>query len=162
MNINKIKPIRQLPELEDHQEWACEGGCDHIEPKLHRNIYAESWDLEGNKTREEAEHYYTCGKGHLLAVWDTLLGEYEDLPEYIFKDRENLFGWDIGNVDSLLEVIQKMEAAYSGEDMKDSPFKFAKASFPFTLKSGEEVSVDKNYLNELKAQLLENGKPHNV
>lgn len=151
----ELKPIKQLPELEDHQEWACEGGCTHIKPKLHRNIYAESWDLQGNKTREKAEHYYTCQNGHLLAVWDTLLSEYEDLPDFIFKERENRFNSKLTGVNELLAELDATEALYSGEDMNDSPFKFAKASFTFILKTGEEVLVDRNYLNEIKAQLLE-------
>lgn len=31
--MTETQPIRQLPELEDHQEWACDGGCSNIVPK---------------------------------------------------------------------------------------------------------------------------------
>lgn len=150
-----IKPIKQLPELGDHHEWACEGGCDRIEPKLHRNIYAESLDLEGNKTREEAEHYYTCQEGHLLAVWDESTDDYLSLPDKAYRVRENRFNTNLEGVNKLLAELDETEAVYSSEDMKDSPFKFAKAGFIITLKTGEEVSIDRNYLNEIKVQLLE-------
>ena len=101
--MNPLKPIKQLPKLENYQEWACKQGCDKVSPKLHRNIYAESWDIEGNKAREEAEHYYTCQKGHLLAVWDTALNEYEDLPSFIFSERKNIFNFE-KSTSSLLDT----------------------------------------------------------
>lgn len=153
----EIKPIRQLPELEQHQEWACDGSCDHINPKLHRNIYAESWDLQGNKTREEAEHYYTCGKGHLLAVWDTEINDYITLPDEAYQDRQVPKGLTLSHVEKLIADLQsaKQRMISNLNSMDQEYFKFSKASFELTLKSGEVLSADENCLNEIKAQLLE-------
>ena len=157
MNINKIKPIRQLPELEDQQEQACEGGCDHIEPKLHRNIYAESWDLQGNKTREEAEHYYTCGKGHLLAVWGTETNDYITLPDQAYQNRQVSKGLTLSHVEKMIADLQseKQRMMSNFDSLDQEYFKFAKIGFELTFKSGEVLSVDEHCLNEIRAQLLE-------
>lgn len=157
MNINQIKPIRQLPELEDHQEWACEGGCDHIEPKLFRNVYQQSWDLEGKLTSELAEHYYTCQDNHLLAVIDNKKYDYVTLPDKAYQNREVPEGANLSNIENLIDEMQAQKARMiSNLDSLDQKiFKFAKVSFELTFKSGEVLSVDEHCLNEIRAAILE-------
>ena len=78
-----MKIIRKLPDLAPGQEWACENGCDSVRPQHYRNVYSMSWDRQGNLINELAEYYYTCGKGHVLMVWDQVLGDYVELsPEF--------------------------------------------------------------------------------
>lgn len=155
--MSELKPIRQLPELEDQQEWACEGGCDHIEPKLHRNIYAESWDLKGNKTREEAEHYYTCGKGHLLAIWDEDKSDYVTLPDEAYQNSQFSKDLTLSHVEKLIAELQSEKERMIGNlgSLDKTCFKFSKVGFELTFKSGEVLSVDEHCLNEIRAQLLE-------
>jgi hypothetical protein len=157
MNINQIKPIRQLPELEDHQEWTCEHGCDDIEPRLFKSVYAESKDENGVKTRELFEHYYTCQNGHVLEVWDNNANECVTLPDEAYQNREVPEGANLPNIENLIVEMQAQKARMiSNLDSLDQKiFKFAKVSFELTFKSGEVLSVDEHCLNEIKAQLLE-------
>lgn len=156
MNINQIKPIRQLPELEDHQEWACEGGCDHIEPKLFRNVYQQSWDLEGKLTSELAEHYYTCQHGHVLEVWNEEVSDYATLPDEVYQPRENP-GLNLKQVQILRDELDAARIKYTADELGEVAkyFKFAKVSFEITFKNQKTLSVDHDYLNEIEATILE-------
>lgn len=88
--MSEVKVIYVLPELEDHQEWACEQGCDRVRPIRHRNVYSQTWDKEdGNLIEELAEHYYTCGRKHLLMVWDNNTSDYVELPEHHYQEPAN-------------------------------------------------------------------------
>lgn len=164
MNINQIKPIRQLPELEDHQEWACEGGCDHIEPKLFRNVYQQSWDLEGKLTSELAEHYYTCQHGHVLQVWNEEVSDYATLPDEAYQNRKVPEGATLSNIENLIAEMQTQKARMISKlgSLDQEIFKFAKVSFELTLKSGEVLSMDEHRLNEIKAQMIEDAELNTV
>lgn len=156
MNINKIKPIRQLPELEDHQEWACDNGCSDIKPRLFRNVYSESWDKNGKKLHELAEHYYTCQQGHLLSVWDNDQGGYVDLPDEAYQPRENP-GLNLKQVQILRDELDAARIKYTPDELGEVAkyFKFAKVSFEITFKNQKTLSVDHDYLNEIEATILE-------
>ncbi len=156
MITNVIKPIRQLPELEDHQEWACEGGCDHIEPKLFRNVYQQSWDLEGKLTSELAEHYYTCQHSHVLEVWDNNVNECVTLPDEVYQPRENP-GLNLKQVQILRDELDAARIKYTADELGEvaNYFKFAKVSFEITFKNQKTLSVDHDYLNEIEATILE-------
>lgn len=79
------KPIFVLPELKEHQEWACKQGCTVNKPKLHKNVYAQSSD-HGILTRELYEKYWTCSHGHLLMVWDNTTNDYAALAEHHYVE----------------------------------------------------------------------------
>lgn len=164
MNINQIKPIRRLPELEDHQEWACEVGCDNIEPKLFRNVYQQSWDLEGNLTSELAEHYYTCQHGHVLQVWNEEVSDYATLPDEAYQNRKVPEGATLSNIENLITEMQTQKARMISkfDSLDQEIFKFAKVSFELTLKSGEVLSMDEHCLNEIKAQMIEDAELNTV
>ena len=85
--LNEFKAIFVLPELKDGQEWACEQGCDHVKPTLHRNVYSQKWSHNGIVLEELAEHYYTCSRGHLLMVWDESTSDYVELPEHCYQEQ---------------------------------------------------------------------------
>lgn len=88
--MSEVKIIYTLPTLEDHQEWACEQGCDHVRPKLYRNVYSQTWDKEnGNLIEDLAEHYYTCGRNHLIMVWDNNANDYAVLDDSFHKEPAN-------------------------------------------------------------------------
>lgn len=156
MNINQIKPIRQLPELEDHQEWVCEAGCDHIEPKLFRNVYQQSYDLEGKLISELSEHYYTCQDNHLLAVMDNKKYDYVTLPDEAYQPRENP-GLNLKQVQILRDELDAARIKYTADELGEVAkyFKFAKVSFEITFKNQKTLSVDHDYLNEIEATILE-------
>lgn len=156
MNINQIKPIRQLPELEDHQEWVCEAGCDHIEPKLFRNVYQQSYDLEGELISELSEHYYTCQDNHLLAVMDNKKYDYVTLPDEAYQLRENP-GLNLKQVQILRDELDAARIKYTADELGEVAkyFKFAKVSFEITFKNQKTLSVDHDYLNEIEATILE-------
>lgn len=153
---NQIKPIRQLPELENNQEWACDVGCDHIEPKLHRNVYQQSWDPQGKLISEMAEHYYTCQDGHLLAVWDNDAGNYAALPDEAYQPRENP-GLTLKQVQILRDELDAARIKYTADELGEVAkyFKFAKVSFEITFNNQKTLSVDHDYLNEIEATILE-------
>ncbi|MDM1731463.1 hypothetical protein HX116_09900 [Acinetobacter towneri] len=155
--MENLKPIKQLPELKDNQEWACEGGCGDIQPVLHRNVYCERWDLSGRKIEEKAEHYYTCQNGHILAVWDTDANDYALLPDQAYQKRE-AHGLSLRAIQNLIDEIQAEKQRMIGgmsSEIREF-FEFSKISFELTLKSGEVLSLDEHHLNELKASLTEN------
>ena len=160
MNINQIKPIRQLPELEDHQEWACEAGCNHIEPKLFRNVYQQSWDLEGKLTSELAEHYYTCQHGHVLQVWNEEVSDYATLPDEAYQERPVPEGLTLPYIEKLIAELQseKTRIINNMDSETQKLFKFSKISFELTFKSGEVLGVDEHCLNEIKAQMIEDAE----
>lgn len=164
MNINQIKPIRQLPELEDHQEWVCEAGCDHIEPKLFRNVYQQSYDLEGKLISELSEHYYTCQDNHLLAVMDNKKYDYVTLPHEAYQNRKVPEGANLSNIENLISEMQAQKARMISkfDSLDQEIFKFAKISFELTLKSGEVLSMDEHCLNEIKAQMIEDAELNTV
>lgn len=160
MNINQIKPIRQLPELEDHQEWVCEHGCDHIEPKLYRHVYSESWDREGIKLHELAEHYYTCQHGHVLQVWNEEFSDYATLPDEAYQERPVPEGLTLPYIEKLVAELQseKTRIINNMDSETQKLFKFSKISFELTFKSGEVLGVDEHCLNEIKAQMIEDAE----
>lgn len=156
--MENSKPIKQLPELEDNQEWACEGGCGDIQPVLHRNVYCERWDLSGKKIEEKAEHYYTCQNGHVLSVWDTDASDYALLPDQAYQKRKAHEGLSLRTIQNLIDELQSEKQKMIGSMSKEVSefFSFSKISFELTLKSGEVLSLDEHHLNELKASLTEN------
>ncbi|MHA3062546.1 MULTISPECIES: hypothetical protein [unclassified Acinetobacter] len=87
--MSEVKVIFQLPELQPHQEWACEQGCTVHKPKLHKNVYAQSWDLDGKLIRELSEKYWTCQRGHLLMVWDNNINDYVELDVKHYEEQPN-------------------------------------------------------------------------
>ncbi|WP_441367766.1 hypothetical protein [Acinetobacter lwoffii] len=88
--MSDVKPIFVLPELAQNQEWACEQGCGHVNPMLYKNVYSQTWDKEnGNLIEELAEHYYTCGRKHLLMVWDNNTNDYVELPEPHYQEPQS-------------------------------------------------------------------------
>lgn len=155
--MTEIKLIRRLPELEDNQEWACEHGCDHIEPKLHRHVYSQSWDHEGIKLHELAEHYYTCQRGHALEIWDTDENDYVTLPDEAYQERLVPEGLTLPYIEKLIAELQseKTRIINNMDSETQKLFKFSKISFELTFKSGEVLSVDEHCLNEIKAQMIE-------
>ncbi|MBF7686007.1 hypothetical protein I2F17_09275 [Acinetobacter sp. B10A] len=84
--MSKLRPIFVLPELKENQEWACEHGCTVHRTRLHRHVYSQQWDKQGNLVKELAETYYTCQRGHLLAVWDEKECDLIELDEKYYTD----------------------------------------------------------------------------
>lgn len=84
--MSEFKAIYQLPSLEEHQEWACEQGCSNVKPMLFRHVYSESWDKDGNLIQQLAENYYTCGREHLLMVWDNITNDYVALSDKYYQE----------------------------------------------------------------------------
>lgn len=80
-----IKAIRKLPELQENQEWACEGGCDVIRPKHFENVFSESFAHNGSSIKRQSEFFWTCQNNHLLKVWCTDKGDYILLPEDFYQ-----------------------------------------------------------------------------
>lgn len=80
-----IKAIRKLPELQENQEWACEGGCDVIHPKHFENVFSESFALDGSSIKRQSEFFWTCQNNHLLKVWCTDTSDYILLPEDFYQ-----------------------------------------------------------------------------
>ena len=87
--MSDVKPIFVLPELDANQEWACEQGCTVHKSKLHKNVYSQQWDLDGNLIQELFEKYWTCQRGHLLMAWDNDTGDYVELPEHHYQEPES-------------------------------------------------------------------------
>lgn len=79
------KPIFILPTLANHQEWACEQGCEVTRPKLYKSVYSQQWDHSGNLVKELSEKYYTCQRNHLLMVWDNNTNGYVELNESFYQ-----------------------------------------------------------------------------
>lgn len=144
--MNDIKLIRQLPELQDHQEWACDGGCGDIKPKLHRHIYAESWDNSGVKTREMAENYYTCQCGHTLEVWDVDASDYVVLPDQAYHVRKNDLNFDLNTVKNAREVIDELQKEFA-------VLGGITATLTFKLSNGTQVELSHVALDEIEAEL---------
>ena len=151
--MNELKPIRQLPELENHQEWVCEAGCDHIEPKLHRNIYQQSWDPQGKLISEMAEHYYTCQDGHLLAVMDSKKFDYVTLPDEAYQVRENVYGFSLDQIHQLRKMLDEAKAQYCGDNLGELSkyFKYASVSIDVIFKGKDTLTITYEYLDELEA-----------
>lgn len=80
-----IKAIRKLPELQENQEWACEGGCDVIRPKHFENVFSESFAHNGSSINRKSEFFWTCQNNHLLMVWCTDKSDYISLPEDFYQ-----------------------------------------------------------------------------
>lgn len=154
--MSETQPIRRLPELEEHQEWECHGGCSDIEPKLFRNVYSESWDKNGKKLHELAEHYYTCQKDHVLEIWDNEKNDHVVLPDEAYQPRENP-GLNLKQVQILRDELDAARIKYTPDELGEVAkyFKFAKVSFEITFKNQKTLSVDHDYLNEIEATILE-------
>lgn len=84
--MSDLKPIFTLPELAEGQEWGCEQGCTVRKPKLHKNVYSQQWDKDGNLVKELFEKYWTCQQGHLLVVFDNNENDYVELPEHHYQE----------------------------------------------------------------------------
>ena len=80
-----IKAIRKLPELQENQEWACEGGCDVIKPKYFENVFSQSTAHDGSSIKRQSEFFWTCQNNHLLRVWCTDQSDYILLPEDFYQ-----------------------------------------------------------------------------
>lgn len=87
--MSEIKIIYKLPALELHQEWACEQGCTVHKPKLHKNVYSQQWDADGELIEELFEKYWTCQRGHLLMVWDNNTDDYAALDDEFHREPAN-------------------------------------------------------------------------
>lgn len=86
MNMIDIKIIYKLPELQPHQEWACEQGCTVHKPKHLKNVYSQQWDVNGVLVQELFEKYWTCQRGHLLMVWDNNTNDYVELAAEFYEE----------------------------------------------------------------------------
>lgn len=80
-----IKAIRKLPELQENQEWACEGGCDVIKPKYFENVFSQSTAHDGSSIKRQSEFFWTCQNNHFLRVWCTDQSDYILLPEDFYQ-----------------------------------------------------------------------------
>lgn len=155
--MTEFNPIRQLPELDENQEWCCEGGCSNVEPKLHRNIYSEGECLKtGKKLYQQSEHYYTCQRGHILAVWDEDQGDYVQLPKEHYQERENRFNLTMDNVNAILAELESEKKRLLEGLVSVEFLSLAKISFELKFKSGKTLSVDEHYLNEIKGVIIDN------
>lgn len=155
----QFKAIKQLPELDENQEWCCEGGCSNVEPKLHRNIYAEGECLKtGKKLYQRSEHYYTCQRGHILAVWDEDQNDYIQLPEEHYQARENTFDLTMDNVNGILAELENEKKRALDGLVSVEFLSLAKISFELKFKSGKTLSVDEDYLNEIKGAIIDNAE----
>ncbi len=147
-----IKPIYQLPAtLLEGQEWACEGGCDHVSPKLHRHVYQQVWDAEGTLLEQKAEHYYTCENGHLLCVWDNDHHDYVELPYPAYEEPVNQFGLSLYDIEQFLAELQQDTEQFKND--MNMPNAAVTASLTITTPKGETVNISISYLNEIRAQL---------
>jgi hypothetical protein len=147
------KPIYRLPELTETQDWACDGGCSHIQPVLYRNIYAKSRTTDGLIVRELSEHYYTCQRGHVLYVWDENEAEPVELDAIAYKPHENERGWTLQDIDILKSELDHQVSVFTGS--MGLPDSFAKAAFEIKLKNGEMLEITQSYLNEMRAFVVE-------
>lgn len=152
-----IQTIKRLPELEEHQEWVCEFGCNEVIPVLKKHSYAKSWDIKtGEKTRDLTEHYYTCERGHTLLVWDQDKHDEVVLPEEAYQPRENTYELTIEHVDSLLASLESEKQKIIDGGIYDGRlFKEFKISYELQFKSGKTLSVDEAYLNEIKGVIID-------
>ena len=80
-----IKAIRKLPELQENQEWACEGGCNVIRPKHFENVFSQSTAHDGSSIKRQSEFFWTCQNNHLLGVWCKYKDDYILLPEDFYQ-----------------------------------------------------------------------------
>lgn len=145
-----IKLIRQLPELKNHEEWACEQGCDHITPKLTENLYSQTWDNDGNLLDKKSEFYYTCQKNHTLMVWDNEKNDYSIQDDEYYQEVINRFGSTIAGVNSL---INDLETTLKDISVDEGIFSGVTVSYTATLKTGEEVEFSLPFLKALRDQL---------
>lgn len=148
-----IKLIRQLPELKNHEEWACEQGCDHITPKLTENLYSQTWDNDGNLLDKKSEFYYTCQKKHTLMVWDNEKNDYSIQDDEYYQEVINRFGSTLEGVN---EVIQELEERVSNIDLdecREIGIRSVTAFLTCTLKTGEELEFSLPFLKALRDQL---------
>lgn len=144
------KPIYRLPILEDTQVWACDGGCEVVEPKLHRNVYRQDWDAKGTLLEQKAEHYYTCQQGHLLTVWDKEKRAYVALPDHAYQVPINEFGLSLHDIEQFLAELNEDTMEYrTDKNMPNAKI----TGVVITTPKGETVSISISYLNEIRAQL---------
>lgn len=146
-----MKPIYRLPELQDHQAWYCETGCSHVEPTLHKNIYKQVWNPEGVLIEQHAEHYYTCGNGHLLGVWDTEQCNDVELPEEHYQEQVNRYGYDQQDIEDARAMFKEQRENFC----KERGFEPSHISMAFTIKlaDGKDLIFTEAYLNEIEALL---------
>lgn len=151
--MKAIKPIYRLPELQDHQEWACEGGCDDVDPHLYANVYKQVWNKDtGQLIESHAEHYYHCyACTGLLFVWNAQDNHYVVLPDEAYTPHDNPHNVTLEYVDEGLAYFKKCAAEYSA--LGDSGFIFKRATLE--LMKGEKVllNITSDYLNEIRALL---------
>lgn len=154
--MTEIKLIRQLPELEDNQIWTCEGHCDDIQPKLHKQLRARFIDGYDIVQNELYSFHYTCQNGHVLEVWDNNANECITLPDEAYQPRENP-GLNLKQVQILRDELDATRIKYTADEFGEVAkyFKFAKVSFEIIFKNQKTLSVDHDYLNEIEATILE-------
>lgn len=146
-----MKPIYRLPELQGNQAWYCETGCSHVEPKLHKNIYKQVWNPKGVLIEQHAEHYYTCGNGHLLGIWDEEQNDDVELPEEHYQEQENIFGFDQEDIDAARAIFEEQKEKFC-ENTNMLP-KNIKAAITINLSDGRILKYTEDYLNEVEALL---------
>lgn len=154
--MDDIKYIKQLPELEEHQEWGCSSGCGQVTPKLFRYVYGESWDENGVKVREMSENYYTCQCHHALQVWDNDANDYVVLPDQAYQARENVLNLTLENIENIRTDLADAVARYTGVPELVQLFKDCNVAYELTLKDGSIVNITNDYLNEIEAELKAN------
>lgn len=155
-DITMTNFIRKLPELGENQEWACDGRCDHIRPKLFENIYKQSWNNDGVCIEKQSEFYYTCQHGHQLFVWDIDGNDYLDLDVKFYEEVENTYNFTLDNVNDLIGELESritdFKHSFSAQLMP--LFGSATASLIFTEKdTGSEVEISLPFLKSLKDQM---------
>lgn len=157
--MTEFNPIRQLPELDENQEWCCEGGCSNVHPMLYRNIYSKCLDNKKNIIiYERSEHYYTCQRGHVLAVWNEDNSDYVQLHEEHYKARENTFNLTMDNVNAILAELESEKKRLLEGLVSVDFLRLAKISFELKFKSGKTLSVDESYLIEIKGVIIDNAE----
>ena len=151
IKMTQTKPIYRLPELQDHHEWSCEGGCSDVEPKLHAHIYRQVWNPEGTLIEQSAEYYYTCRRGHILTVWDDQTSDVFELSNEAYTEHDNPHNLTLDDVDRGLDWLKEIGEKFGGD--LDLPFSFARASIQ--IMNGDEIllNMTSDYLKEIRALL---------
>lgn len=145
----KTKPLKKLPTLTKTQEWDCDAGCDHIEPKLHENAYLLTWDKDGALIDKKAEYYYTCQHGHILKIWDTEECDNVLLDDRFYKEIELKSDLTLDDINAAIDDLEKYADKYRtlSPELAEM-FSSIEASYTLTLKNGDELSI---YLEDFKA-----------
>lgn len=149
--MNLSKPIKQLPELGDTHEWACEHGCSDINPKLFKNIYVQRYDSSGVLLEQKAEFYYTCQQNHVLEVYDTESGDYVELPAEAYTSRKNTHDLTIESVKKIRTLLNDGVPERLSTTKEEADFlKSLTMAFEVILKDGSVIHINNPYLDEIE------------